>query len=73
MQNNPMLQIMMNANPQFRQFVNTMQNAQNPMELFKQKYGNDPAYPKVMKAIEGKNPQQIQEYTMNVCQSNGII
>lgn len=68
-----MLQIMMNANQQMKQFVNMMQNAQNPEALFKQRYGNDPAYPKVMEAIKGKNPQQIQEYTMNVLQTRGII
>lgn len=61
MQNNPMFQ-----------FMNMMRNAQNPQAMFKQRFGNDPAYSKTMEAIKGKNPQQIQEYVMNVCQSKGI-
>ena len=44
----------------------------NPMGLIMQMYGNNPNYQQVMQLIQGKTPQQLEQYVRNLCQTQGI-
>ena len=59
---------MLQKMPQFQQYqplIQTLQNSANPMAILQQKFGNNPAFQKAMKAVQGKNPQEIEQYVKN--------
>ena len=59
MMNNP-LQLMM-----------MLRNSNNPMAMVQQLFGQHPHYSQIMSAIQGKNPQQMEQYVRNLYQSQG--
>ena len=59
MMNNP-LQLMM-----------MLKNSNNPMTMIQQLFGQHPQYSQIMGAIQGKNPQQMEQYVRNLYQSQG--
>lgn len=73
--NNPMgmmqgVQNMMN-NPVLK-LVNVMRNGGNVMDALQGMAGNNPMAANVMKMINGKNPQQIEQIARNACKERGI-
>ena len=59
MMNNP-LQLMM-----------MLKNSNNPMAMVQQLFGQHPQYSQIMSAIQGKTPQQMEQYVRNLYQSQG--
>jgi hypothetical protein len=57
--NNPMQLMMM------------IRNSNNPMGMIQQMFGNNPQYSQIMSMIQGKSPQQIEQYVRNLYQSQG--
>lgn len=60
MMNNPM------------QLLGMLQNAQNPMGMLQQMFGNHPQYGQVMQIIKGKSPQQLEQYARNLAKNQNI-
>ena len=60
MQNNPLSMISM------------LSQSSNPMGLIAQMYGRNPNYQQVMQIVQGKSPQQLEQYVRNLCQTQGI-
>ncbi len=54
------------------QLIGMLQNAQNPMMMIQQMFGNNPQYRQVMQAIQGKSPQQLEQYARNLAKNQGI-
>lgn len=54
------------------QLIGMLQNSQNPMGMIQQMFGNNPQYRQVMQAIQGKNPQQLEQYARNLAKNQGI-
>lgn len=54
------------------QLLQMISNANNPMEFMQKMLGNDPQFQKVMQIANGKTPQQLEQYTRNVCKSQGV-
>lgn len=54
------------------QLIGILQNVQNPMGMIKQMFGNNPQYRQVMQVIQGKTPQQLEQYARNLAKNQGI-
>jgi DNA-binding FadR family transcriptional regulator len=54
------------------QLIGMMQNSKNPMMMLQQLMGNHPQYRQIMQVIQGKNPQQLEQYTRNLAKNQGI-
>lgn len=55
--------------PAFKQInpmLGMLQNAQNPMAMLQQQFGNDPAFQKAMETVKGKSPQEIEQFAKNM-------
>ena len=52
--------------------ISMLLNAQNPDVMLHQILGNNPMFQQVLKNIQGKNPEEIKQYAMNVCKTRGI-
>nr|DAE46879.1 MAG TPA: hypothetical protein [Caudoviricetes sp.] len=55
--------------PAFKQIsplLDSLQGAPNPMALLQQKFGNDPAFKKAMDTVQGKSPQEIEQFAKNM-------
>lgn len=50
------------------QLIGLLQNSQNPMMMIQQLMGNHPQYKQIMQVIQGKTPQQLEQYTRNLIQ-----
>ena len=59
MMNNPMQLMMM------------LKNSNNPMAVIQQLFGQHPQYSQIMSMIQGKTPQQMEQYVRNLYQSQG--
>jgi DNA-binding FadR family transcriptional regulator len=57
--NNPMQLMMM------------IRNSNNPMGMIQQLFGQHPQYSQIMSMIQGKTPQQMEQYVRNLYQSQG--
>jgi hypothetical protein len=53
------------------QLIGLLQNSNNPMGVLQQLLGNNPQYRQVMQMIQGKSPQEIEQYVRNLYQSQG--
>ena len=53
------------------QLIGMLQNSNNPMGIVKQMFRNNPRYAQIMQIIQGKNPQQLEQYVRNLYQSQG--
>ena len=59
---------MMNNQMQILQFL---RGTHNPMGMIMQMFGNNPQYAQIMKIVEGKSPQELEQYVRNAYQANG--
>lgn len=59
MMNNPMQLMMM------------IRNSNNPMGMIQQLFGQHPQYSQIMSMMQGKTPQQMEQYVRNLYQSQG--
>lgn len=53
------------------QLMGMLQNAQNPMGILQQLFGNNPQFKQVMQIAQGKTPQELEQYVRNLYQSQG--
>ena len=53
------------------QLISMLQNSQNPMILMQQIFGNNPQFRQIMQIVNGKRPQQLEQYVRNLYQSQG--
>ena len=54
------------------QMLGALQKTQNPMALLNQFAGQNPQLKKVMEVINGKSPQELEQYVKNVAQTQGV-
>ena len=59
MMNNPM------------QLFQMLKGAQNPMAMMMSMFGNNPQFNQIMQIVQGKSPQELEQYVRNAYQSNG--
>ena len=53
------------------QLIGMLQNANNPMALMQQVLGTNPQFKQVMQIVQGKSPQELEQYVRNLYQSQG--
>lgn len=54
------------------QLINMLFSSPNPDAMMQQVLGNNPIYQQIMQNIQGKSPEEIKQYAMNVCRTQGI-
>lgn len=54
------------------QMLNMFKNTNNPMNLVRQIAGNNPQMQGLINNLQGKNPQELEQYARNLAQSKGI-
>lgn len=54
------------------QVISQVQNAQNPMGMIQQIFGNNPYFQLVMNARQGKTPQEFEEHVRNTAKTQGV-
>ena len=59
MMNNPM------------QLFQMLRGAQNPMQMMMSMLGSNPQFNQIMQIVQGKSPQELEQYVRNAYQSNG--
>lgn len=59
MMNNPM------------QLFQMLRGAQNPMQMMMSMFGGNPQFNQIMQIVQGKSPQELEQYVRNAYQSNG--
>ena len=59
MMNNPM------------QLLQMIQGSQNPMQMIMSMFGNNPQFKQVMQIVQGKSPQELEQYVRNAYKANG--
>ena len=57
-----------NIMPMLQQFS----QAQNPMGMMMQMFGGTPQFQQIMHIVQGKSPQELEEYVRNICKSQNI-
>jgi hypothetical protein len=53
------------------QLMMMLKNSNNPMVMVQQLFGQHPQYSQIMSMIQGKTPQQMEQYVRNLYQSQG--
>ena len=59
MMNNPM------------QLFQMLRGSQNPMQMMMSMLGSNPQFNQIMQIVQGKSPQELEQYVRNAYQSNG--
>ena len=59
MMNNPM------------QLFQMLRGSQNPMQMMMSMFGSNPQFNQIMQIVQGKSPQELEQYVRNAYQSNG--
>ena len=54
------------------QMLGALQKAQNPMAMLQQLSVNNPQLQRVIEVINGKTPQEIEQYVRNTAQTQGV-
>ena len=54
------------------QMLGALQKAQNPMALLSQLSNQNPQLKRVMEVMQGKSPQELEQYVRNVAQTQGV-
>ena len=54
------------------QMLNALQKAKNPQALLSQLANQNPQLKRVMEVVNGKSPQEIEQYVRNTAQTQGI-
>lgn len=53
------------------QLFQMLRGAQNPMQMMMSMFGSNPQFNQVMQIVQGKSPQELEQYVRNAYQSNG--
>lgn len=53
------------------QLMMLLKGSNNPMGMLQQMFGNNPQYQQIMSMVQGKTPQQLEQYVRNLYQSQG--
>jgi hypothetical protein len=53
------------------QLMMMIRSSNNPMGMIQQMFGNNPQYQQIMSMVQGKSPQQMEQYVRNLYQSQG--
>lgn len=53
------------------QILQMLRGSQNPMQMMMSMFGSNPQFNQVMQIVQGKNPQELEQYVRNAYQSNG--
>jgi len=54
------------------QMLGALRKAPQPMELLKQLSNQNPQLKRVMEVMQGKSPQELEQYVRNVAQTQGV-
>ena len=54
------------------QMLNALQKARNPQALLSQLANQNPQLKRVMEVMNGKSPQELEQYVKNVAQTQGV-
>lgn len=54
------------------QMLGMLQKAKNPFGLLQQLSQNNPKLQRVMEVVNGKSPQEIEQYVRNTAQTQGV-
>ena len=54
------------------QLLGMMRNAKNPLMAVQQMAGNNPQMQQLLNNLQGKSPQELEQYARNVAQSKGV-
>ena len=54
------------------QMFNILQKAQNPIGLLQQLSQNNPKLQRVIEIMNGKTPQELEQYVRNTAQTQGV-
>lgn len=54
------------------QMLGALQKAQNPMAFLSQLANQNPQLKRVMEVMNGKSPQELEQYVRNTAQTQGI-
>ena len=60
----------MNMNPM--QMLQMLNKAQNPMGMLQQLTANNPKLQRVIEIMNGKSPQELEQYVRNTAQTQGV-
>jgi hypothetical protein len=53
------------------QLFQMLRGAQNPMQMMMSMFGSNPQFNQIMQIVQGKSPQELEQYVRNAYQSNG--
>lgn len=53
------------------QLFQMLRGAQNPMQMMMSMLGSNPQFNQIMQIVQGKSPQELEQYVRNAYQSNG--
>lgn len=56
----------------YMQFLNMFRQAQNPFVFMQQMTRNNPQAQQMIQGLQGKTPQQLEEYARNMAKSGNI-
>lgn len=54
------------------QMIGMLQNSNNPMAMIQQMFGSNPKYNQIMGIVQGKSPQQLEQYVRNLAKNQNI-
>lgn len=49
-----------------------LSRVQNPMGMMMQMFGGTPQFQQIMQIVQGKSPQELEQYVRNICKSQNI-
>ena len=53
------------------QLLQMLRGAQNPMQMMMSMFGSNPQFNQIMQLVQGKSPQELEQYVRNAYKSNG--
>ena len=54
------------------QMLQMFRNSNNPMAVMQQIVGNNPQMQGLLQNLQGKNPQELEQFARNLAQSKGV-
>ena len=59
-------------NPQMIKLLQILSNSSNPLGMMEQMFGNNPKYQQFKKMVEGKSPEELNDFVSNMFNEQGI-
>lgn len=59
-------------NPQMLNTLKMLSNCNNPLAMMQQMYGNNPKFQQFMGMVNGKTPQETEQFIKNMFNEQGI-